>query len=348
MNKQLLNSLLLRIDNFPRSMEDTTMELLRKQEEESKKVLNKELELICGASIQEIDCVSEFSAELEKLVRDLVIGTDLEKSLAEIIEIERQIEREITSDAFLFARQVVMSVKALYHYKKKNWNKALAITLECNALNDYLVLQGVHSLAPRVFEQNRNMCSILLKEQKYDSAYSLLFNLFNYTFNGTSKNLYGDSFNHSDIWKRTKPLREAYIHQMFLVQLKDSVRFNFYEKENFLPTDWYLNLRFEENNATRKILSDWIRINRNLREQNHAEYFDRIVNFLSQSISLHYDILKISLLLDLIKLLQKFDCSEKHLLLDKISLYLHDKVQGHDRMRQIMIKKLQKRIGVAV
>lgn len=347
MNKQLLDSLLLQIDVFPKSKEDVRMkEFVRLEEEKLQNILNKELELFCGVSSKEIKRISQFSSELDNTVKDLLKKVDLEKSLEEIKNIENQIEKEITGDAYLFARQIIMSVKALYHHKKKNWKKAFAITLECNSLNDYLVQKGVHTLSLRVFEQNRNICSIFLKEEKYKSAYSLLFNLLNYVLNGTSENLYGYSFYKSNTWKQTESLREGYLLNLFIIQLKDSVRFNFYNKEDFLPTDWYLNLKFDTNNPNRKILSDWIYINKSLRENNYVKYFSALTNFLNQTIGSRYDILKVALIMDLIKVLEKFDYSSKEVLLDKISSYLNNKLQGNDRMREIMIRKINKKIAV--
>lgn len=340
-----LDRLLLYIDDFPKSIEDNNVKLFKSKEEHLKTVLYKELELVCGASKNESQLVSEISVGFEKIVYDLVTGKDAENALIAYTNIENRIEKEVSSNLYLFAKQSLISVKALYYYKKKNWDKALAITLECNALNDYLVQQGVHALMPRVLEQNKNIASIFLREKKFDSAYSLLFNLFNYLFNGTNKNLYGNSLNSILIWKNTEMLREVYINQMFMAIVADSVRFNFYNKDCYLPSKWYLNLKFKVNNTNRKIISDWIHINLKLRENNIEEFIKSLINFLSEPISSHYDILKIALIIELNKLMQKSSYSKKELLFDKISFYLKEKLTGHSRIREIMIKRLNKQVA---
>ncbi len=348
MNHQLLDNFLLHISDFQKSTEDNSTKYYKSSEEHVKKIFYKELKLVCGASKSERELLTKFSAELRKVVQDLMIGDDFEKSLSEYSSIESKIEKEVPSNLYLCAKQIALSAKALYYYKNKNWDKSLAITLECNALNDYLVQQGIHSLASRVFEQNKNISSIFLREQKFDSAYSLLFNLFNYLFNGTNKNLYGNSFNCTSLWEKTEMLREVYIYQMFIAIVTDTVRFNLYNKDCFLPSKWYLNLNFDVNNTNRKVISDWIYINKKLRENNHRKFFISLTNFLSQPISSHYDILKISLIIELNKLIQNSGYSTKELLLDKISFYLKEKLNGHTRIREVMIKRLNKQVRVGV
>jgi hypothetical protein len=350
MKEQFIDNLLLNIDGFPKSMEDNSTKFFRSKEEHLNKVLFEELEVVCGASKTEcqllLDKLNGFG--LERVVKNLVNGDNLEKSLMEYIDIENKVETEVPSNLFLFAKQSVLSLKALYYYKKKNWNRALVTTLECNALNDYLVQQGVHSLVTRVFEQNKNISSILLRERKFDSAYSLLFNLFNYLLNGTNKGLYGNIFSSNYLWEKMKMVREAYISQMFMVIVADTVRFNLYKKDDFLPSKWYLNLKFKANNTNRKVLSNWIYVNKKLRENNHNEFLISLIDFLNQPISQHYDILKISLIIELNKFIQKNSYSNKTLLLDKLSLYLKEKLTGQVRIREVLIKKLDKQVRVGI
>jgi hypothetical protein len=348
MNHQLLDNFLLDISNFQKATEDNSIKYYKSSEEHVKKFFYKELKLVCGVSKSEGELLNKFSAELRKIVQDLIIGDDVEKSLFEYTNIESKIEKEVPSNLYLCAKQIALSVKALYYYKNKNWDKALAITLECNALNDYLVQQGLHSLASRVFEQNKNIHSIFLRDKKVDSAYSLLFNLFNYLFNGINNNLYGNFFKNNSLWEKVLISREVYIYQMFVEIVEETVRYNFYNNDCFLPSKWYLNLKFKVDNTNRQVISDWIYINKQLRENNQREFFIALTNFLSQPISSHYDILKISLIIELNKLIQNSDYSSKELLLDKISFYLKEKLNGHTRIREVMIKKLNKQVRVGV
>lgn len=347
MNRSLLDSLLEQIDSFPKSLDNDDKGFFDLPQEQANRIICNEFKAVCGASQDQCELVITIGLELEKATKHAMTENDPEKLLVESIRIERKIEREVPENVYVCALQSVKSVKALYYHKKKNWNKALAATLECNTLNDYLVLQGIHSLALRMFVQNRNIGSILLKEQKFDRAYSLLFNLFDYLFNGASTKLYGNSFTSPAIWEKTEVLRERFIYDMFIIQLKDSVRFNFYNTESYLPSDWYLNLKFKASNTNRKIISDWIYINKKLRENNLKEYFIALTNFLSEPIISHYDILKLSLIHDFLKLLEKFDDPDKQVLKHKISFYLNDKLTKHTIMREIMIKKLNKQIRVS-
>lgn len=348
MAMQLLDRFITDIDHFPKSLENCSTKFFKSKEKEVENILKEEVQLVFGASKTEYEQMRRTIASLEKIVKGLLSGDDIENSYVEYKKIEHGIENEVPSHLYLFAKQSLISVKALYYYKKKKWNSALAVTLECNALNDYLVQQGIYSLVSRVIEQNKNISSIFLREQKFDRAYLLLFNLFNYLFNGINKSLYGNIFNSTSIWSKTTMLREAYIYQIFVNIVADTVRFNFYNKECFLPSKWYLDLDFKTNNTNRKILSDWIYINKQLRKNNCKEFLIALTSFLNEPMSSHYDILKISLVIELNKLIDNCNYPNKEQLLKKIVFFLKEKIEEHTRIRELMIKKLNKQIALEV
>ena len=197
MIEKIFEKFLLKIDDFPKSTENCSIkQFFETKEEHLKSNLDEELQIVLGASKLDLEFLSRIGSDfgLDKVLKGFLIENDIEKSFIECRNIEFKIEKEISSNLYLFVKQKIISLKALYYYKQKKWDNALAITLECNALNDYLVQQGIISLSNRVIEQNKNIASILLRKEKFVEAYTLLFNIFNYLLNGESKNLYGNIF----------------------------------------------------------------------------------------------------------------------------------------------------------
>ncbi|CAL2107786.1 conserved hypothetical protein [Tenacibaculum sp. 190524A02b] len=330
-----LDDLTLEFDNFPESTDISPIQY------DSAKLIeilrNKEVEEVCKGNQKEYQLYDGIDRQLGKVVKDLVLEKNFEESIKEYYQFERKIEKEISSDLYIFAKQALLSVKSLYYYKTKNWDKAIAITLECIALNDYLVQLGMQTLVLRVYEQNKNISRILFKSGAKQEAHNLLFNLFNYMLNGVNNNLYGTIFLHEKLWKKTPILRETYSYEMFNMVAEDIIRFNIEKTEAFFPNDWYMNLTFEVDNINRQILYNWIYINQKLHEKDYATFFSSLSYFFNEPSSKYYDILKVYLIIDLIKLINQLNYKSKSIIFNNIHDFLVTKININKKLKQKII-----------
>jgi hypothetical protein len=252
---------------------------------------------ICNHETKLNDEFNAVSKALSAIVSDLVGGT-VSNGLLRYKEQEEIIEDRFSGNFYLYTKQTALSVKSLYYYKINSLKRAFSATLECLSLNEYLLRCGIFSLLFRCVEQNRNLAKIFLREQNTRLAYPLLFNIFNYLFNGKADGLYGTVFNENFIWNKNTALRESYCYELFLLTAEDILKIN-QKSESFIPTEWYINLSFEVDTRERQYLYNWIFINDQLRKENFKEYFDGLLYYFQEPINTSYDILKISLLHDL-------------------------------------------------
>lgn len=333
-----INQFFSQVDSFPSSVdvsitEYNTLKLIKILQE--KEVMN-----ACGITKNDFDYVSSVDIEFGKLTNDILKQTNLARSIEEYNELEHKMENTISGNLFLYAKQGALSVKALYYYKNKEYDKAITVTLECIALNEHLIELGIGTLYLRCIEQNKNISRVFFRDNKIESGYTLINNLLDYLFNGTEKNLFGNLVRYKDYWKRSPILRETYTYELFQLFAEDMIRFNLQNKVDFLPNQWYLNLDFEVNTSDRQIIYNWIYINKQLHEGNYKEYFDSITYFFQQPISLYYDMLKISILIDLTKVVRNSDYSEKEIIMAKLNMCLQEKLNSHKTLRESLSKSI--------
>ena len=333
---KLIDQFLLDLDKIPISTEGSPIKYNTAKLIDILRV--KEIEEICNGSPEEFKLVNDIDIEYGAVVRDIVHEKDLEKSIDEYHALERKLEKTIPEDLYVYSRQAALSVKALYYYKAKQWDKTIAITKECIALNDYLVQQGMHTLNLRVFEQNKNISRTYFRAGRVEEGYALLFNLFNYTFNGVSEGLFGNMFNLPEYWKHATVVRETYTYEMFLMIVEDMIRFNLHKYDDFLPNDWYSKLDFEVDNVNRQVIYNWIYVNNELRKGNYEEFFDCITFYFNQPVSQYYDMLKIALLLDTEKLIRLSNYPKKVEATEKIRTYIEQKIEPFERLRKKVLE----------
>lgn len=320
--------------DFPDSMVNSTFEY---DTGKLIKILQKkEVFEICKISESEFEALDRIDRELGKVVTDLLRETYPEQSLKDYLRLEKEIEDTFSGNMYMYAKQGALSVKSLYYYKIKDFPKAITFTLECLVLNDYLVQQGIYTLNLRCFEQNKNISRIYFRDQQAEPGYELIFSLINYLLNGTNKNLFGNIFSHKQYWEKIPVIRETYAYELFTMITEDMIRFNINSRE-FLPDHWYSDLDFEVNTPDRQIIYNWIYINKQLRNSNYKDYFDGLLYYFQQPYNQFYDILKISLLLDLYKL-----AGNNPNLTREIVNFIENKLHFNQSVRTLVIKNVFK------
>ncbi len=298
----------------------------------------KEVMDICGVQEAELDVVDAIDIELGKVVRDLVMGKDPQQAIDTYHKMEKRIENEVPDVLYLYSRQGALSVKSLYYYKIGEWQKAITITLECIALNDYLIQQGIHTLNLRVYEQNKNISRIHFRAGQFEEGHRLLNNLFDYMLNGNDKPLHGNVFKHPLYWQKVPIIRETYAYEMFNMIVEDMIRFHIDKTDQLFPSDWYKGLEFEVDNPNRQVLYNWIYVNNQLQNGDLEGFFESLKVYFEMDISQYYDILKIALLLEVTKLIQQSNYPNKTNALLQIEQFIDEKIETQERLRKKVIE----------
>ena len=333
-----LNKLLDEIHSFPMSLDISvtkynTGKLIGILQE-------KEVIDICKVTKEDFDYANSIDLELGGVINKLFKEKDHSNAYSDYLALEKKIESTTTGNLFLYIKQGALSVKALYHYKNGEYEYAKNLTLECIVLNEYLIEQGIGTLNLRCFEQNKNISRILLRANKTEEGHDLLNNLLTYLLSGKEKNLFGNLFKDKNYWNKVPILRETYAYELFPMIAEDMIRFNIQDKLNYLPNEWYLNLDFDVNTSERQIIYNWIYINNQLQKGDYDEYIDSLIYFFQQPMSLFYDVLKISLLIDLVKVIKKEYFVDAEVTINKLKDYLFNKLIYNLKFRELVSKNL--------
>jgi len=257
----------------------------------------------CGISEAETNTIRQLDKRMGTIVRNLVFKPDHEDSLLQYEEVVLDSEKLTKGDGYLFARQMSLSVKALYHYKKEEWDKAISVTCECIAIIDYLIGQGICTLNLRSYEQNKNISRIYLKSGNERKGYDLLRELLTQMFNGTPQEIFGKLVQRKDVWNQAPILREYYAYSMMNMVAGDFVKFNYRNTDKLMPNGWINDLNLEVNNSDRQSIYNFVFINNQLHRGDVEGFVDNLVYFFKQPLSEYFNILKIYLIIETMKLL---------------------------------------------
>ncbi|QGK75418.1 hypothetical protein [Flavobacterium sp. SLB02] len=288
----------------------------------------KELKEICGINKEDTTSDDNILKKLTEIVKELLSkNTNLDDTFKKYLAIEQEIESSSLGNQYIYEKQRALSVKALYYHKIKNFNKAIVFTLECIALIEYLLQQGMYTLSTRCFEQNKNISRVYFKSNQIELGNKTAKSLMCYLFNGEHKEgLFGSVFKNNFYWTKNPDAREYFAYDTFISIAEDMVRSNLNNHLDFFPNEWNIDLNFEIDNPNRQIIRNWISVNEHLKNLNYEEYFDSLTYFFQQSYNKHYDILKISLLIDLTKLIIKLDFENKEFMTEKINDFFNHKI----------------------
>ncbi|WP_143305166.1 hypothetical protein [Chitinophaga vietnamensis] len=336
----VLDYLSSEIASLPASLEESTL-----QYDHNGLILvlrEKEILKVCGATPEQNEQLNNYDREFGPVVSNLVKERDIEAAFERYLSIEKKIEQEMNGNLYIYARQMALSVKSLYYYKKKQFDMATAFTIECVALNEYLVRQGLHTLIFRCLEQNKNISRIRYRSGDDEGGNAFLLRLFEYMFNGTDQDLYGVIFKDPAFYDRQVYIREAYTYETVRMIVEDMIRISakqLYPTENS-PFPWFLQLEFEVNTLDRQIIYNWMYVNRQLWENNYTHYFESLIEFLKEPVSQLYDVLKLHLMMGAARVVRESEYKGKDKILDEIKTYIQTKLTGYQTLRARIIDNI--------
>lgn len=291
--------------------------------------------------ISRFNCTAEDLENVYKLTRKYgiiagnVARNKSESALQEYIEVEHIIEQELSRNLYIYAKQWGLSVKALYYYKINNFDKAFDFSIECIALNDYLIREGIHTLLFRSAEQNRNLSRVLFRSGDWMNGSLLAKDLLNYLLNGEAGTLYGSVFKDEAYWDTVPYVREGYAYECFRGMVSHMVKFEsqFSGNVNLFP-HMFGDLTFKVDNPDRLIIYNWIYLKTVYQADAYDEFLEAFIAFMKEPMSQLYDVLKISLFKDLNELIENSNYRDKQELLDKIKYHLDEKLNIYDNLRK--------------
>jgi hypothetical protein len=272
-----------------------------------------------------------------------MLHTDMEEGIREYYRLVEHHSKIYNGDVYIYVKQWGLSVEALYYYKLNNFDLAFSLTLECIALNEYLVNRGMQTLALRIVEQNRNLYRVLLKMGKQEEGEALAKNINNYLFNGTSAELlYGGVFRNAKLWSQIQYIREGYSYEYFRGLIIMMVSKG--SDDPLIHKNLFLNLFGDFNTKIttpdRQIIYNWIQIKKTFYEGKYAAFVKSLIFFMNEPISQLYDILKIFLIQDLIFLVKSDNSKFKNELLNKLQHFLNTKLNRHASLRDNLSSQL--------
>lgn len=310
------------------------------------------LAIIQDKEIKQLDNTLEDTEKVYILTRQFgIIASNIVKSaskensttdyFASYYSLEQIIEKELSSEVYLYAKQWGLSVKALYFYKKGDYQKGIDFSLECIALNEYLIRAGVHTLVFRSAEQNRNISRILFKKRDWAMASALSNDLLNYLFNSNPGSLYGAVFSEKYYWDKNLYIREGYAYECFRAAVSQMVQIE--NKNSDLDLNLF-NLMFkdieiEPSTPDRLIIHNYLELKSCFNAENYGLFIEDLVHYMNEPISQLYDILKISLFLDLIKFITNSNYVFKESLMKLIKHHLEFKLNSNETLRKDISSK---------
>jgi len=325
------------IPSFPKSIDRPFFE--EDKEKFFMALHKKELKEICGIDEEDVAKADNILKKLSEIAKELMSkNTELDDSLKKYLSIEQEIESSFLGNHYIYVKQRALSVKALYYYKIKNFNKAIVFTIECNALIEYLLNQGMYTLSTRCFEQNKNISRVYFRSNQIELGNKTAKSLLCYLFNGEyNEGLFGSIFNNHRYWSKNPDLRAFFAYEAFTNIAEYIVRSNLNNHLDFLPNEWYIDLIFETETPERQLIQNWISVNVHLKNGNYEAYFDSLICFFEQPYNKHYDILKISLLIDFTKLIIKLNVENQELITEKINDFFNHKIICNKSLYNIWI-----------
>lgn len=335
---RMLEILLSEIDHFTESTDTNVSEY--DTGKLHKIVLEKEICSICNVDKEKFEKLNQIDIEFGPIVKSLVLDADKEIPYQNYLVLEGRLDTKVDGNLYLFAKQAALSVKALYYYKIKEFDKAISITLECIALIDYLVHRGIYSLYLRSFEQNKNIARVLIRAGKYEEGNQLINNILNFLLTGKDNGLHGiiyTEFYHGKI----PVLREMYTYDFFAEIVEEHIKLGLATKSSLSCSEIFGNIDFEVNTPERQLIYNWLYINEQFKMKKISDYLDSLIYFFRQPVSRGFDILRISLLIDLITIVKSMDTPEEEMIMQKIKYFMLNKLKNYENLRLEIINYIR-------
>lgn len=336
-NHQLIENLITGTNSLPSPLNESTMtynynklmNILQKQEVE-KLVSDKDLR----------DLGISLAVKYQEITKAIISKGPIPEVLESYNRLEEQVENSLSGIMTIFTKQWGLSVKALYYYKKGDYGRAFDLSLECVILNDYLVQEGVYSLIFRIGEQNKNISRVFFKEGNFIKGAQIAGSLLKYLFNGDSGNLYSQSFKDSRFWKEMPYVREGYGYECFLAFVSlfmhiESSHGDMHEVYVVLFGD----LQFDINTPDRLIIANWLSIKKQLYTDGTEKFINECMEFLNEPLSKFYNLLKISLIMDLKRILRVESDRQVDEIIVRLDSYLQLELNASELLKRDLSAK---------
>ncbi|WP_343693118.1 hypothetical protein [Chitinophaga sp.] len=283
---------------------------------------------------EEMESVYVLTRKFGTIARDIVLSKG-EVGLAGFYELENTIEKQLNGHLYLYAKQWGLSVKALYYHKIKRHDKAIDFSMECVAMNDYLVSIGIHSLFFRSLEQYRNISRSWLRSGNWQEGCKVAKDLMKYLFNGTPGSLKGGIYQDPAVWRAIPYAREYYTYETFRAMVAITIRMaaDFPDCPD-MYTAIFEGLEIAPDTIERVIISNWLEVKNTFRKRDYPLFVENFIEFMNEPTSMMFDLLKISLFQDMQLLIQQGDYPRKEELLAKLKYHLDEKLQLQENLRK--------------
>ncbi|OMP81117.1 hypothetical protein [[Flexibacter] sp. ATCC 35208] len=283
---------------------------------------------------EEMESVYVLTRKFGDIAKDIVVSQG-EVGLSGFFELENTIERQLNGHLYLYAKQWGLSVKALYYHKIKQYDKAVDFSMECVAMNDYLINIGIHSLFFRSLEQYRNISRSYLRSGDWRTGCKVANDLMKFLFNGVPGSLKGGIYHDPAIWNAIPYAREYYTYETFRAMVSMTIRMaaNFPDCPD-MYTAIFEGLEINADTIERVIISNWLEVKNSFRKKDYPLFVDNFIEFMNEPASMMFDLLKISLFQDMLVLIQSSDYAKKEALLLKLENHLDEKLHVKENLRK--------------
>ncbi|MCX2432963.1 hypothetical protein [Pedobacter sp. GR22-10] len=259
-------------------------------------------------------------------------------SLQAYFDLDKRVEENLNGNFYLYAKQWGLSVKALYFYKLGEFQRAIDYTLECIALNEYLMTCGIHTLMLRCAEQNRNISRIYFKSGNWDEGARMANSLLRFLFNNDTDGLHGKTFVQHAYWAKTPYVREGYAYECFRGFVSQMVVLSKLPKAISLDlfSMIFSNLEIDANSIDRVFIYNWLELKHTFRLGEHEKFINDLIDYFDTPMSFKYEILKVALYDDLIEVIKNSNYHFESRLLEKVNDYFENKLL----MSNVIIKDI--------
>ncbi len=263
---------------------------------------------------------------------------DLVRALALIEEGDRQALALSDTLAYLFVKQFQLSARALYFHKQGQFEAAFSLTLECIAINEYLIRQGCPSMMFRCLEQNINVSRIYAKQGLYQEEQRLLKSLSGFLLENNATGVWGTMY--------TETLRQG---SSYLEYVQEGTLRSYMEliATKLMEAGAHCQAREQElfkailgpfsdfNTPTldRVIIYNWLYLKRAYYAQEYECFLEGIPVFLSERLPRHFDVLKLSLCQNLLYLTGSLPYSNAPTMHQHLLRYVEDKLMVKSRLK---------------
>lgn len=263
-----------------------------------------------------------------------------EEALALVQQLDEVVEEKLSHEIYLYAKQWGLSVKALYYYRKKLYGRAFSLTLECIALNEYLVkIAGFGTLLYRCLDQHANLSRLHFSQGQREKGARLYGSILNYLLNGEATDLPGTLYTDQRCWEAIPYVREASVLEHFKSTVNNLIKCNVYKKNQekelfFLLFDPVKE--FEISTPERRLIYNWLYLKKIFYNQDYELFLHEFTGFMQEPMSRSFDIFKLSLLQNVLYLLEGSGIKNKASGAQAVAEFVNGKLNVNDNLKLLV------------